>query len=645
LLAAHYDSVPAGPGAADDAAGVAAVLEIAHILSARPTRHPVILLLTDGEEAGLLGALLFVRQHSLAHRVKAAVNLEGRGDSGPSLMFETGAANTWLMQLYQDSVARPITDSLFYTVYRALPNDTDFTAFKAAHFQGYNFAYIGNVGRYHTPLDTVSNLSLRTLQHQGDNALSVVVALANADSLRAPPSDAVFADVLSRRLMVWPASVNLGVAALTLLLLLVEAALFRRRRQLRVREIVLSAFGALASVGVALLASVCATALVWFVGKLPLFAWIAHPQGCSVACAAIVLAAAGLNAAWLATRCGFWGAWFGSALLLASWALGLAFMLPGVSFIALAPAAVAALFAAPCAWPGPRGVAAWSTTLAILAPLFTVMMLLSPIVNLSYPALGILSWPVMAVLLSFAAMLLLPLLMGAPLIRQITIFSGFAAAGGVLITLLLPTYSAQWPLRLNFQYLLDSDAKQAFWIADPASRALPARVAGAAPFSLRARPAYAGSNPQVYFAPAPLASLDPPQLTVALASGESGRTTRYRLHLQSPRGAPHAFVIFPPGAGMRGLRVITPDGELPTPLYEMANGATRVEFVGVPSEGMDFEIDSPARPVIAQVFDASYELPAGEFLQRLRGTDAASAQDGDVTVVQRTVTLSPAAGR
>jgi acetylornithine deacetylase/succinyl-diaminopimelate desuccinylase-like protein len=79
LLAAHYDSVPAGPGASDDGAGVAAVLEIARILAARPpAAHPIALLLTDGEEAGLLGAILFVREHPLSKQVAAAVNLEAR---------------------------------------------------------------------------------------------------------------------------------------------------------------------------------------------------------------------------------------------------------------------------------------------------------------------------------------------------------------------------------------------------------------------------------------------------------------------------------------------------------------------------------------------------------------------------------------
>ncbi|HEY1859335.1 MAG TPA: M28 family peptidase, partial [Gemmataceae bacterium] len=50
LLAAHYDSVPAGPGASDDGVGVGAVLEIARILQVRPKpRHALVLLVTDGE--------------------------------------------------------------------------------------------------------------------------------------------------------------------------------------------------------------------------------------------------------------------------------------------------------------------------------------------------------------------------------------------------------------------------------------------------------------------------------------------------------------------------------------------------------------------------------------------------------------------
>jgi len=99
MLAAHYDSVPAGPGASDDGAAVATLIEIARILAVRPRPpHPIVLLLTDGEEAGLLGATLFVQQHPLSKQVKAALNLDAGGTSGSSLMFETGTANAWLMR-------------------------------------------------------------------------------------------------------------------------------------------------------------------------------------------------------------------------------------------------------------------------------------------------------------------------------------------------------------------------------------------------------------------------------------------------------------------------------------------------------------------------------------------------------------------
>ena len=50
---AHYDSVPFGPGAADDGAGVVTLLETARALKAGPPlKNDVIFLFTDGEEAG-----------------------------------------------------------------------------------------------------------------------------------------------------------------------------------------------------------------------------------------------------------------------------------------------------------------------------------------------------------------------------------------------------------------------------------------------------------------------------------------------------------------------------------------------------------------------------------------------------------------
>ncbi len=182
LLAAHYDSVAAGPGVSDDGVGAAAVLEIARALKSLPVPlHRIIFLIDDGEEAGLLGAQAFVDFHPWANEVKAAVNVDARGTSGPSLMFETGSANDWAVGLYAYSVARPATTSIAYTAYKLLPNDTDFSVFKSAGYQGLNFALIGSAPIYHTPLDNLQNVNPASLQHQGDNALAAIRALANSD--------------------------------------------------------------------------------------------------------------------------------------------------------------------------------------------------------------------------------------------------------------------------------------------------------------------------------------------------------------------------------------------------------------------------------------------------------------------------------
>ncbi|HVN76414.1 MAG TPA: M20/M25/M40 family metallo-hydrolase, partial [Thermoanaerobaculaceae bacterium] len=153
LLAAHYDSVPAGPGISDDLAAVAVLLETARTLGAGPRpANAVIFLVDDGEEAGLLGARAFVARHRWARDVGVVVNQEARGTSGLSLMFETSDENAWLIDAYARAVRRPAALSLTAEVYRRLPNDTDLTVFKGAGMAGLNFAFIGDVSRYHTPL-------------------------------------------------------------------------------------------------------------------------------------------------------------------------------------------------------------------------------------------------------------------------------------------------------------------------------------------------------------------------------------------------------------------------------------------------------------------------------------------------------------
>ena len=220
MMVAHYDSVPSGPGAGDDAASVAAILETIRALkiSASPLRNDLIVLLTDGEELGLLGATSFVDQHSAGELtdIKVVLNFEMRGDYGPSMMFQTSSANSWLID---ELGAAPFPDatSAAAAVYKRLPNDTDLTVFLNAGLAGMNFAAAGGITRYHTELDNVALLDQRTLQHQGTYALSMAQRFGSID-LNVPPSGKAVFFVLAGELIHYSTELALPLAILVAIL-------------------------------------------------------------------------------------------------------------------------------------------------------------------------------------------------------------------------------------------------------------------------------------------------------------------------------------------------------------------------------------------------------------------------------------------
>src|SRR5271169_2058799 len=244
LVSAHYDSVPAGPGASDDGAGTVAVLEIARALKNHPPlRHPIIILLNEGEEAGLLGAKAFVEAHPRAHEVKAAVNLDNRGSSGTSQMFETGDANDWAVRIYDGAISRPVTNSISYMLYKLLPNDTDFTVYKAAGYQGLNFAFIGSVQNYHTPHDKFENADPGSIQSEGENGLASVLALGDEVLTNPPVREAVYFDLFGRAIVRWRAGRSYAIALVLAVLLLIEIIIVIARFGVRVSGIALGVVG------------------------------------------------------------------------------------------------------------------------------------------------------------------------------------------------------------------------------------------------------------------------------------------------------------------------------------------------------------------------------------------------------------------
>jgi hypothetical protein len=657
MLAAHYDSVPAGPGASDDGVGVANLLEIARALTVLPApRHPIVLLVTDGEEAGLLGASLFTREHPLAKQVWAAVNMEARGVSGPSLMFETGSANEWLMRLYAKSTLEPITNSLCYVVYKTLPNNTDFTVFKAASYQGFNYAFIGDVAHYHTPLDNFENASPSTVQHQGANALSALLALANSAELNPPAADSMFYDVFARTVIVWPIGAVLPAAVAALALLLVAAMLLGRRGHLSARQAAFGFLGALANVLLCAVLSVAVLALLRFLGRLPPMQappWIAHPLAMHIAFPALAVLTSTAIAAGFVRRAGFWGFWFGGALLAAILSLAAAMIMPGAAYVLLLPTLTAVLAVVPCIWAAlaHRAPSQAVADCAAILPGLVAFAAIVPLLLLLYSALGILAWPIGAAALCFTAGFLLPVLGHATRISRARLawLAAIVTFGGICITVLLPTYSAAWPQRVNVEYWLDADTGRAHWWTQTASLRLPRAMAEVLKFDPVPRPRFPGYPMQGFFAQAPALKLAPPELTQVSATPVGAALTHVELLLHSARAAPAAFVLFPAGANIQEVEIATPSGPLRAKLHRLKDGATILVAPGLSAAGLRFAVDTAAAPLTVRVFDQSYglpvELPEGKTLQRARPQNATSSQDGDVTVAQSTVRLDPAAGR
>ncbi len=208
LLMAHYDSQPNALGAGDDGAGVAALLETARaIRQGASLQHDVIFLLTDGEEAGLFGARAFMR-HPWAKEVGFVMNVEARGNSGPSMTFEISPQNGWVVGEFGKAAPYPFASSVMYEVYRTLPNNTDFTIFREAGYSGVNSAFIDGFVNYHKLTDSPENLDPGSLQHHGSNALALTRHIANGPLINTKSDDKVFFNPAGSWLVQYPMGWN-----------------------------------------------------------------------------------------------------------------------------------------------------------------------------------------------------------------------------------------------------------------------------------------------------------------------------------------------------------------------------------------------------------------------------------------------------
>lgn len=234
LLMAHYDSTPSTIGAADDASGTAAILETVRAIQSqeKPPQNNIWILITDGEERGLLGAELFTDEFTELDSIDLVLNVEARGTRGPSFMFETSAPNGKLITNFAEATDYPVANSLMYTVYKMLPNDTDLSVTKRAGLKGLNFAFTKDFLNYHTLQDNPQNLSLASLQHHGSNLLTNARHLGDGNYDLESETEYVYFNNATGGLMYYPSAWSFPLALVTTFLFIAYLVFLFRTNQL-----------------------------------------------------------------------------------------------------------------------------------------------------------------------------------------------------------------------------------------------------------------------------------------------------------------------------------------------------------------------------------------------------------------------------
>ncbi len=246
LLMSHYDSaVHASFGASDAGSGVATLLEGLRAFLAKGVqpKNDIIILITDAEEIGLLGAQAFADKHPWAKDVALGLNFEARGSGGASIMLmETNQGNSGLIENFNKAnPSHPVANSFMYSIYKIMPNDMDLTILRRSlDINGFNFAFIDDYFDYHTAQDTYDRIDPNSLKHQGTYLSALLDYFAQSD-LRSVMSenDLVYFNFPLLGLISYPYNWNLTLLITTVLFLIIVIGIGIRRKKINFRHIFL----------------------------------------------------------------------------------------------------------------------------------------------------------------------------------------------------------------------------------------------------------------------------------------------------------------------------------------------------------------------------------------------------------------------
>jgi hypothetical protein len=639
MLAAHYDSVLAGAGVADDGQSVASILEIARILKEQgPHRNPIIFLVTDAEEIGSLGAEGFVTTHPWMRNVAVVLNLEARGSSGLSYMFETSEGNGWLVDAYASTVRRPASSSLHYEIYRILPNYTDLTVFRAGGLAGMNFAFIGRVAHYHTPLDSFENLDLGSVQHQGESVLAVLQALAEVDLDNPLPGNAAWTDLLGFIVVRWPASWTIPLSVMALLLLLTVAARLMRLHMVTASGLLLGITAAFVCLIIVVLVGLGLTWGVGLVAGAP-SPWYAYPMPMRIAVWAAALLSSGFVATVWARRAGAWGLAMGAWLLWAVVALTLGIVLPGAAIMLLLPTLVSGVVFAVVAFTRlvrsvlAREVAFIGTALCAGIIWFPVSLAIESAVSFDQS-------PIVTIGLGLVASTLTSLFAlpyaRTRLRRGLLIASAAVVFLATAIASSVPPFSAAAPQQINLAYFEDVSAGIAYWTATswPGSVQEPLRSHfDASPIAI-----FPWISAPVLVASAQATTASAPDLQVLSQELVAGECI-VEAQLRSPRG-PDSITLQVPVSALNA--VVVADTQFLVTSDGAANGYYTLQCYGRACNGLVVQLHlKEERTVELLVTDFTGGLPpGGESLLQARSPLGVPVDQGDQTILLKRVVLN-----
>ena len=542
MLVAHYDSVPFSFGAADDASGVAVLLETARALKAGPApKHDIVFLVTDGEEMDLLGARAFVREHPWAADIGLAINFEARGTSGPSIMFETSRGNGPLVRAFAASAPRPQATSFAVTVYRRMPNGTDLSVFLEAGMQGLNFAFIGGPRDYHTPQDSPAHLDPRSLQHHGSSALALARYFGRAGVPEMGRTDAVYFNAPGSGLVVYSQRTARAAAVLALLFLIPAGVVGFRKGLLVSRKLLGSA---LFICLVLVLCPVIAVLFAKLAGLLP-GRWLPRGEPGSnpfyFAALLSIVAALSISLYGLFRRKNGWrNIAFSASSLGVLVTLGLTVAAPGTSYITGLPSLLGAAALLGLFLIRADGIDTAAGTAAVAACSFATGFVFASLIPFIFIALGLTPMGAagLALVMALALLGIVPAIeiltrngTGAWALLAVLAFTVSAAAGAATTR-----YTVRHPQPSQMGYCLDLDTGRADWFIDSG-----ARDAWTARFMPTPKPGFKTGDPSLARIPfdggeAPAYAPEPP-LIEKLEETAVGEGRLLRVRVRSPRRA------------------------------------------------------------------------------------------------------------